>query len=173
MPPKSITPKLTARLLYIHLSKFWLKCAWEIEVKPFKAHWRVLSRFLDKDPLYLGKASLPTQLPFIFDFYTKSWSKKVSLVKSTLGGHSQLIHRLHPYFWTKTPCISEKRPLPPDQHSDSHSTPKTGLGKVGLVKSLVGWQCPPLCLWTNCIFQQYPSDVKWNLIYSWRQQAFF
>ena len=93
-------------------------------------HSRVLSPFWDKDPLYLGKASLPTKLPFIFDCYTKSWSKKVSLVKSTLGGHSQLIHRLHPYFWTKTPCISEKHPFPPNYHSYSTSTPKAGLKKL-------------------------------------------
>ena len=39
----------------------------------------------------------------------------------------------------RKPCISVKRPLPPDQHSDSNSTPKTGLEKVGLVNSLLGW----------------------------------
>ena len=49
----------------------------------------------------------------------------------------------------KTPCISEKPPPPPDQHPDKNSTPKSGLEKVGLVKSLVGWKCNPLSLWTS------------------------
>ena len=101
---------------------------------------------LDKTPCISKKQPLPPDQHSGSKSASKTGLEKVARVKFLvvwqLLAHSQAASQL----LHKTPCISEKRPLPPDQHPDSNSTPKTGLTKVGLVKSLLGWQILSECL---------------------------